>query len=29
MNQLARELKELVARSGLPVPALRRILAGV
>ena len=29
MNQLARELKELVARSGLPVPALRQILAEV
>jgi len=29
MNQLAQELKELVARSGLPVPALRRILADV
>ncbi len=29
MNQLARELKELVERSGLPVPALRQILAEV
>ncbi|MDR3752629.1 MAG: 2-dehydropantoate 2-reductase N-terminal domain-containing protein [Terracidiphilus sp.] len=29
MNQLASELKELVARSGLPVPALRKILAEV
>jgi 2-dehydropantoate 2-reductase len=29
MNQLAKELKELVERSGLPVPALRQILAGV
>jgi 2-dehydropantoate 2-reductase len=29
MNQLARELKELVARSGLVVPALRQILADV
>ena len=29
MNQLARELKELVERSGLPVPALREILADV
>jgi len=29
MNQLAKGLKELVERSGLPVPALRRILAGV
>lgn len=29
MNQLARELKELVARSGLPVPALRQVLAEV
>jgi ketopantoate reductase len=29
MNQLARELKELVELSGLPVPALRQILAGV
>ena len=29
MNQLARELKELVERSGLPVPALCQILAEV
>jgi len=29
MNQLVRELKELVERSGLPVPALRQILAAV
>jgi len=29
MNQLAKELKELVERSGLPVPALRQILADV
>ena len=29
MNQLAKELKKLVERSGLPVPALRQILAGV
>jgi hypothetical protein len=29
MNQLARELKELVERSGLAVPALRQILASV
>ncbi|MGP8252551.1 MAG: ketopantoate reductase family protein [Terracidiphilus sp.] len=29
MNQLAKELKELVERFGLPVPALRQILADV
>ena len=29
MNQLARELKELVQRSNLPVPALRKILEAV
>jgi len=29
MHQLAKELKELVERSGLPVPALRRILADI